>query len=152
MIHQQRITTLILFLLITVISGIAQVKIFGKITDSDNKPIEFATVRIEGTAIGATTGLDGSYSISSAERDTISVIFTCIGYKEQKQTLIKASGSVNLNVRLFKTTKELQAVEVTEYKKQTSGIRMPCGLLPTFQAMASNRCYQQWQAFHPKMR
>lgn len=123
MIHQQRITTLILFLLITVISGIAQVKIFGKITDSDNKPIEFATVRIEGTAIGATTGLDGSYSISSAERDTISVIFTCIGYKEQKQTLIKASGSVNLNVRLFKTTKELQAVEVTEYKKQTSGMQ-----------------------------
>lgn len=35
----------------------AQVSIHGKVTDMEEKPLEFATVRIAGTAIGTTTGL-----------------------------------------------------------------------------------------------
>ena len=85
----------------------AQVKIFGKVTNADNEPIEFATIRIGGTAIGANTGLDGSYSISVAESDTIEVIATCIGYKQNSQKLIKPKGNVTLNIRLFRTAKEL---------------------------------------------
>lgn len=100
----------------------AQVKIFGKVTNADNEPIEFATIRIGGTAIGANTGLDGSYSISVAESDTIEVIATCIGYKQNSQKLIKPKGNVTLNIRLFRTAKELQELEITEYKKQTDGM------------------------------
>ena len=39
------------------LSILAQVKISGKVIDADNEPIEFATVRVEGTAIGVTTDL-----------------------------------------------------------------------------------------------
>lgn len=110
-------------LLLIASAGHAQVKIFGKVIDAEEQPIEFATVRIAGTAVGATTGLDGSYSLSVAESDTIEIIFTCIGYKEHKQKLISPSGNVNVNAKLFKTTRELEAIEVTEYKKQTGGMQ-----------------------------
>lgn len=110
-------------LLLIASTGHAQVKIFGKVIDAEEQPIEFATVRIAGTAVGATTGLDGSYSLSVAESDTIEIIFTCIGYKEHKQKLISPSGNVNVNAKLFKTTRELEAIEVTEYKKQTGGMQ-----------------------------
>lgn len=110
-------------LLLIASAGYAQVKIFGKVIDAEEQPIEFATVRIAGTAVGATTGLDGSYSLSVAESDTIEIIFTSIGYKEHKQKLISPSGNVNVNAKLFKTTRELEAIEVTEYKKQTGGMQ-----------------------------
>lgn len=110
-------------LLLIASAGHAQVKIFGKVIDAEEQPIEFATVRIAGTAVGATTGLDGSYSLSVTESDTIEIIFTCIGYKEHKQKLISPSGNVNVNATLFKTTRELEAIEVTEYKKQTGGMQ-----------------------------
>lgn len=118
----KRLYILSLLLLIAT-AGYAQVKIFGKVIDAEEKPIEFATVRIAGTAVGATTGLDGSYSLSVAESDTIEIVFSCIGYKEHKQKLISPFGNVNVNAKLFKTTRELEAIEVTEYKKQTGGMQ-----------------------------
>ena len=125
----KRLYILSLLLLIAT-AGYAQVKIFGKVVDAEEKPIEFATVRIAGTAVGATTGLDGSYSLSVAESDTIEIVFSCIGYKEHKQKLISPSGNVNVNAKLFKTTRELEAIEVTEYKKQTGGMQtLDAGLL-----------------------
>lgn len=118
---QKTIYTLLLIILPVLAD--AQVRIYGKVTDADNQPIEFATVRIGGTAIGTNTGLDGSYALSVAEADTLEVIFNCIGYRENKQKIIKPRGRVNLNVRLFKTTRELQEVEITEYKKQTDAMQ-----------------------------
>ncbi len=102
--------------------GYSQVKIHGKVIDDENKPLEFATVRIQGTALGTNTNLDGDYSISAAEIDTIDVVFSCIGYKTEKRQLIKAKGDVILNMRMFQTTKELQEINVTEYKKQTGSM------------------------------
>ena len=61
--------------------GYAQVKIHGKIVDNEDKDLEFVTVRIAGTALGATSGLDGTYSLSVPQSDTIKVVFTCIGFK-----------------------------------------------------------------------
>ncbi len=118
-----RLYTFFIFVTAMLTAMGAQVKIHGKITDGDNKAIEFATVRISGTAIGTTSGLDGEYSLSTAESDTIKVIFTCIGYKENTQQLIDAKGDVTLNVRLFRNTKELQEIEVTEFKKQTGSLQ-----------------------------
>jgi len=118
-----RLYTLFLLMATVLTATGAQVKIHGRITDSDNKAIEFATVRISGTAIGTTSGLDGEYSLSTAESDTLKIIFTCIGYKETTQQLVDAKGDVTLNVRMFRNTKELQEIEVTEFKKQTGSLQ-----------------------------
>ena len=108
--------------IIVVLSGFSQVKIHGKVIDEENKPLEFATVRIHKTALGTNTNLDGDYSISTAEIDTIDIVFSCIGYKTEKRQLIKAKGDIILNMRMLKTAKELQEINVTEYKKQTGSM------------------------------
>ena len=102
--------------------GYSQVKIHGKITDAQGEPVEFATVRIAGTAIGTTSGLEGDYSLSCPASDTITIHFSCIGFREETRRLIDASGDVTLNMRLQLTTEMLQQVEVTELKKQTGSI------------------------------
>lgn len=107
---------------IVALSGFSQVKIHGKVIDEENKPLEFATVRIHKTALGTNTNLDGDYSISTAEIDTIDIVFSCIGYKTEKRQLIKAKGDITLNMRMLKTAKELQEINVTEYKKQTGSM------------------------------
>ncbi len=116
---------IILFLLISPVIALisaAQVKLHGKITDAAGEAIEFATVHIAGTAIGTTSGLEGEYSLSCPAADTITVHFSCIGYREETRRLINASGDVTLNMRLQLTTEMLQQVEITELKKQTGSI------------------------------
>ena len=46
---------------VAALSAEAAVKISGIITDENNEPLEFATIRIKGTALGTTSGLDGKY-------------------------------------------------------------------------------------------
>ncbi|MBD5258868.1 MAG: TonB-dependent receptor [Barnesiella sp.] len=101
-------------------AGYAQVKIHGKIVDNEDKDLEFVSVRIAGTALGATSGLDGTYSLSVPQRDTINVVFTCIGYKEVNRRLIDATGDVTLNVKMLPASYEIGEIEVTDFKKQTS--------------------------------
>jgi len=98
----------------------AQVTIHGKVVDQNNAPVEFATVRIAGTAIGTNTSLDGDYSLTTHRADTISVIFSCMGYEEIKRELIDADGDVALNVRMRQNSKLLNEIEVTDFRKQTN--------------------------------
>lgn len=99
------------------------VKISGLITDQDNEPLEFVTVKIAGKALGTTSGLDGKYSLSVPESDTIRVVFSCIGYEESTRRLIDASGEVTLNVKLSPASYALGGIEVTDYQKQLGGIQ-----------------------------
>lgn len=99
------------------------VKISGKITDENNEPLEFATVKIVGTMIGATSGLDGSYTLSTAAKDTIRVEFSCIGYEDSKRRLVGASGDVTLNVKLLPKSYMLQDVQVTDIRRQTGAMQ-----------------------------
>lgn len=101
-------------------AAVSQTRIHGKIIDQKDEPLEFVTVRIAGTAIGATSGLDGTYSLSVPQRDTINVIFTCIGYNEIKRQLIDPAGDVTLNVKMTQKSTELTEVEVTDFRKQTN--------------------------------
>lgn len=95
------------------------VKIHGLVTDENNEPMEFVSINIKGTAIGATTGLDGKYSISAPANDTIRVVFSCIGYEDSQRRLIDAKGDVTVNVKMQPKTYELGGVEVTDIQRQT---------------------------------
>ncbi len=99
------------------------VKISGVVTDSENEPLEFVTVKIKGTAIGTITEAGGRYSLTAPEADTIRVIFSCIGFEESKRRLIDASGEVTLNVKMSPASYALGGIEVSDYRKQTSGMQ-----------------------------
>ncbi|MDE6668131.1 MAG: TonB-dependent receptor, partial [Muribaculaceae bacterium] len=99
------------------------VRISGKVSDNEDKPVEFATVRIKGTAIGTNTDLQGAYSLSVAPADTIEVIFSCIGFKTVTRSLLDASGEVTLNVRMAPETSELSDVEVIGFRNNINGMQ-----------------------------
>lgn len=101
----------------------ATIKISGKLTDENNEPLEFVSVRVAGTAMGAMSGLDGTYSLSAPDADTLRVTFTLIGYQEARRTLIKPKGDVTVNVKMEPKHFELQGIEVTEYQKQTGSMQ-----------------------------
>ncbi|MBO4536819.1 MAG: SusC/RagA family TonB-linked outer membrane protein [Bacteroidales bacterium] len=53
----------------------------GKVVDNNNEPIIGAYVVVEGTTVGTSTDVDGSYRINVPANGTLT--FTCIGYKTQ---------------------------------------------------------------------
>ncbi|MCM1036526.1 MAG: carboxypeptidase-like regulatory domain-containing protein [Bacteroides sp.] len=105
------------------IAATAAVKITGLVTDENNEPLEFASVHIGGTAIGATTGLDGRYTISAPDADTIRVIISCIGYEDARRKLVGATGTATVNAKMQPKSYALQGVEVTDFQKQTSTVQ-----------------------------
>ena len=74
----------ILFLFITIgavflLAAQGRVKLTGRVYDSDNQPIELATVRVAGTTMGTMTDLKGEYQLSIPAGDSIVVIYSCLG-------------------------------------------------------------------------
>lgn len=99
------------------------VKISGKVIDSEDKPVEFATVRIAKTAIGTNTDLNGFYSLNVAAKDTIDIIFSCVGFKTVNHKLINAKGDLTLNVRLYQNDVELSDLEVVGFRNTINGMQ-----------------------------
>lgn len=112
------ITTLFL-LVFSVLSSVAQVTVTGKVTDERDAPIEFATIRVEGTAIGTNSNLKGEFTLTVAERDTLMVEVSCLGYSSVKRQYIKPRGKITLNAKLYPKSQELREVQVVEIKRQT---------------------------------
>ncbi|MDE6236575.1 MAG: TonB-dependent receptor [Muribaculaceae bacterium] len=117
----------ILFLILSLFSTFsliaANVTISGKVIDGEDKPIEFATVRIAGSAIGTSTDLQGFYTLSLSERDTIPIIFSCIGFRTVEKKLIHAKGDITLNVRLYTNETELKELEVLGFRNTVNGMQ-----------------------------
>lgn len=101
----------------------AAVKISGLITDENNEPLEFATIKITGTARGTTSGLDGRFTLSAPDADTIRITVSCLGYEDAHRKLIEPKGDVTLNVKMTPASYSLGGIEVTDIQKQTSAIQ-----------------------------
>ena len=115
--------------LIIIISALAShalsaaINLYGKITDENNEPLEFVSIRVKGTALGATSGLDGTFRFSVADCDTLRLVFTCIGYQEANRRFINPKGDVAVNVKMEPASYALNAIEVTDYRKQTDALQ-----------------------------
>lgn len=106
-----------------VLTASSAVNIGGLVTDENNEPLEFVSIHIAGTAIGATTGLDGKYTISAPDADTIRLVYSCIGYEDSKRKLIAPKGTVTLNVKMEPKSYELKGVEITEVQRQIGAVQ-----------------------------
>ncbi|MDE7412161.1 MAG: TonB-dependent receptor [Muribaculaceae bacterium] len=115
------VLSIILFFSFNVLSE--NVTISGRVIDEKDKPIEFVTVRVAGTAIGTNTDLQGNYSLTLAGRDSIPIVFSCVGYKNVERILVEPKGAVSLNVRLYPMNTELQEVEVLGFRNSINGMQ-----------------------------
>lgn len=114
---------LVFALMSAMVSYADNVRISGKVIDNEDKPIEFGTVRVAGRAIGTNTNLKGLYSLSVAERDTLELIYTCIGFKTVKHKLINPKGELTLNVRMYPDDVTLNEVEVLGFRPNSNGMQ-----------------------------
>ena len=79
---------LTVFLLGAGLSASAQThQVSGVVTDSSGEPIIGAVVLVEGTNTASTTDIDGAYSLSASDSQTL--LFNCLGYKEVRETVGK---------------------------------------------------------------
>lgn len=114
----------ILSILLSALSTLADnVKITGKVIDNEDKPVEFATIRIPGTAIGTNSNLKGEYSLTVAEKDTVEIVYTCIGFKTISKKLINPKGDITVNVRMYPNDVELKELEVLGFRNNINGMQ-----------------------------
>ncbi len=95
-----------------------RVKLTGRVHDADNQPIELATVRVSGTTMGTMTDLKGEYQLSLPVSDSIVIVYSCIGYREEQRQLLNLKKDVSLSVRLYKQDRMLEDVVVTANRIQ----------------------------------
>lgn len=121
---------LLLLLLLVPLVGLAQeattqrVSLTGFVLDRDRKPIEFATIRIEGTLIGTSSDLKGAYKLDlTPTTDTIRVVFSSIGYQTVTQVFPHGiTKNQHFNPMLGESTTELGTVVVQGSTQKNSGI------------------------------
>lgn len=109
---QYKLTLLILFLLISFCNLYSQsekVKVSGFVYDSlTGKPIDYATIRIEGTIMGAYSNKDGYFEVNKIVPHDYVLVVQRIGYVSKK---------INLNIKEINLSQKIQLKD-TVYQAQ----------------------------------
>ena len=99
----------------------AQNSVSGKVTDESGEPMMGASVLVKGTHTGTVADLDGNYTLSGVNPNSV-LVFSSIGYKTQE---IAVGNQKNIYVVLAEDTEYLDDVVVVGYgtarRKDVSG-------------------------------
>lgn len=94
----------LLFLLLSFAGNIlaqqGRCRIYGTVKDEKGSPIELASVRIDKQPSTTITNLNGKYSIYCTSRDTVTIIYSMIGYETRKRTIHNPVDSIRIDVML----------------------------------------------------
>ncbi len=104
------------------------VRLEGRVVDDNGEPLEMAHVRLSRGGIGTLTNFKGEYSLDVPESDSLTVIFTSIGYKRVEKTLNSRSAAgtsdekrkIILNVQMRTNQAYINDVEVTARQQRAS--------------------------------
>ncbi len=94
----------------------------GKVTDSNQNPIELATVAVIQQGKMTMTNLKGEYSIKLQSADSVVVRFSMVGYKTKTRVLRRPRGKQTLLIQLFDDNM-LSGITVTEQRRQTGSMQ-----------------------------
>ncbi|PSR00794.1 MAG: hypothetical protein BRD50_09625 [Bacteroidetes bacterium SW_11_45_7] len=91
----------------------------GYVNDEQSgEPMVFTNVRLEGTDKGASTDMNGFFSIPNVEPGEYTLFSTYIGYDTvRKQVQVEEGEIVNVRITLKESDVELQTVEVSAREK-----------------------------------
>ena len=98
---------------------VPEVRIFGYVLDSDNRGIDLANVFVEGTTTGTTTNQNGYYDLLVEMGDTITVVYSMIGYETIRQQLYTSNQVLGVNVVLPTNEEMLSEITVRGIQRQT---------------------------------
>lgn len=102
---------LVLFLALFAFHGMAQVRtVTGTVTDAD-APLPGVSILIKGTNTGTITDIDGQYSISVPDAQSV-LVFSYLGYASQERVV---GNNTEINVTLSSELEALSEVVVTAF-------------------------------------
>lgn len=92
----------------------------GYVYFKDNaEPIPFATVKLEGTTIGAATDINGFFSLSELKAGSYTLVAAYLGYQDIKIPIKLERGQILFqNIYMVEDAQSLQAVEISGKKEQ----------------------------------
>lgn len=75
--------------------------LYGRVTDDDGRAIEFVNVAVQGTPYGVVSDQRGNYSLRLPSDTLISVVFSFVGYEEDKvEVRLKVGESRRCDVKM----------------------------------------------------
>lgn len=107
--------SLVIILCFFSMASFSQVKISGKVTNTDGKPLPFISVVVKNTSFGSSTDLDGNYSFTADLKPGQYVLeFTGVGLSSKEQNLnVGSESSYTANASLAEDALKLDEVVVT---------------------------------------
>jgi len=106
---------LAILLLLPATTILAQQKtITGKVTDSNNQPINGATVTVKGSNVATQTNAEGHFGISVPGDNSV-LVFSSVGYEPKEMPV---GSNLMLNISLKTATSNLNEVVITGYTAQ----------------------------------
>ena len=98
-----------------------EVRVFGYVLDTDNRGVELANVYVEeNTMIGTTTNQNGYYEFFVEVNDTITLVYSMIGYETIRQQLYTTRNVIGINVVLPTNEELLNEITVRGIQRQTN--------------------------------
>ncbi|MGB4400296.1 MAG: TonB-dependent receptor [Daejeonella sp.] len=96
------------------IEDLKDIVVTGQVIDTKGETLPGVSVKLKGTTIGATTDLEGRYTITVPDNLSI-LVFTFIGYVTQEVTV---NNRISINVKLEEANTSLEEVIVVGYGTQ----------------------------------
>ncbi len=118
-IPHKTLSFILLFLCALEMAAQHRTRIFGRIVDDEGEPIELAGVRVSGQAAGGVADLRGNYSFFATSKDTMTVVFSMVGYETRKRRLSNPGDSIRIDVKLPMIGRMLGTVAVQGTGVQT---------------------------------
>jgi hypothetical protein len=117
-----RAAAAVFFLLIqtSILAQDRRVKISGNVRDADGNPVELVAVQVKNTMIGTMTDEKGYYSLSIVPGDSVTLMFSCLGYNKAERIIPLVAGDMRVNVQMNYISLELGQVEVTASRRNTT--------------------------------
>ncbi len=114
------IATLLFILFSISVFGQGRAKISGYIRDADGNPLDLVNIRVKNTLNGTMSNEKGHYSLSVATGDSVTLIYSCLGYNKAERIIPQVTKDMRLNVQMNYTSLELGEVVATAIRKQTT--------------------------------
>jgi hypothetical protein len=105
---------LILLLILTQVTLMAQTRITGQLMDAHGEGLTGANIYLEGTYDGTTSNLEGQFVLETSETGDQVLRIEYIGFKGFQKTLVLEGGTIDLSqITLKEELNELTAVTIT---------------------------------------
>ncbi len=103
---------------VNIYSQTSKVRIYGYVVDTDNRGIELVNVYIKNMPVGTTTNKNGYYDLNFEYSDSITIVYSMIGYKSLETTLMPTQRVMQISTILEEDKELLGEIEVKAIRKQ----------------------------------